>query len=83
MESFEVIGEWWLPDSSDKRLSGTLSFDPTSSMGNLRLNGQLFAVMDFGPTNPKEIPILLGEVDGVAYTLKQCYAVYSHHYLLH
>ena len=81
MESFEVTGDWWLPEASDKKITGTLSFDPTSSMGSLRLNGQLFAAVDFGPTNPKEIPIVLGEVDGDAYTLKQCYAVYSHRYL--
>lgn len=81
MDSLELTGDWWLPEASDTRLSGTLSFDPTSSMGSLRLNGQLFDVVDFGLTDPKQIPILLGEVDGVAYTLKQCYAVYSHLYL--
>lgn len=81
MESLDVTGDWWLPEANDRKLSGTLSFNPTDSMGSLRLDGQLFAVVNFGPRNPKKIPIVLGEVDGVAYTLKQCYAVYSHRYL--
>lgn len=78
MESFEVKGNWWLPEASDRKIRGTLSFDPTSTMGRLTLKGQMFSNIDFDPLNPREIAIVLGECDGVAYTLQQCYAIVTH-----
>ena len=82
MESFEITGDWWLPEASDRKLSGTLSFDPTSSMGRLTLNGQLFPVVDFDLLNLKQVDIVQGKSDGVPYTLQQCYAIDSHRFLL-
>lgn len=79
MECFEHMGYWWLPEyiESRKRIRGKLSFDPATG-GRLRLYGQLYPSVDFSPLNPKEIGIIHGEIDGVAFTLQGCYAIESY-----
>ena len=74
MESFEYTGHWWLPEKPDRKLRGNLKFDP-SSTARLTLNGQLFPMVDFSVNDLKEIPIIHGIIDGVAYTLQQCIAL--------
>ena len=81
MESFEHMGYWWLPEDIESRkpIRGTLSFDPATG-GRLRLYGQLYPSVEFSPLNPKEIGIIHGEIDEVAFTLQGCYAIESYQY---
>ena len=39
MERLERLGEWWLPDNPDRRLTGTLQFSPED--GVVRILGRL------------------------------------------
>ena len=77
MESFEITGDWWLPEACDRKIRGKLAFNSIAS-SRLTLYGQLYPTVTFGLRNPKEIGFLHGEVDGVAFTLQGCYAIKSY-----
>ena len=76
MESFEHIGYWWLPkepEEPDQYLSGTLFFDPETG-GKLTLIAKSPLPNGLG-SNPKlgdKYPVVLGQMDGVAVTLRDC-----------
>lgn len=73
MESFEHLGIWWFPEEPDQCLSGTLSFDP-------ELGGKLILIaksslpkgLGSNPSWGDEYPVILGQIDGVAVTLRDC-----------
>lgn len=56
-------GHWWLPNVSNRKIEGTLSFDPQSS-GTLKIRGNLID----NQLDPGEITIL-GDCEGVRVTL--------------
>ncbi len=74
MESFKLEGTWWLPDSPDNRISGTLRYDPKEG-AHLELIGSFS--LDIGLRSQSKVPnqtIILGSsVNGKAITLYKCY----------
>ncbi|MEV6299842.1 hypothetical protein AB0M02_10605 [Actinoplanes sp. NPDC051861] len=46
MESFEVVGEWWLPEHSDRKLAGRLVVDPVDGSHLTLIGGSLREVTD-------------------------------------
>ena len=70
MESFELNGIWWLPENENKKVSGTLKFDPVDG-GSLELIGSFKEPQDLGKAlEPK---IILGIVSRKIVTLYRCY----------
>ncbi|MFM8007571.1 MAG: hypothetical protein ACKO86_22115, partial [Dolichospermum sp.] len=45
MESFERVGEWWLPENPNRKASGILKFEPITG-GTLQLIGALVDIQD-------------------------------------
>ncbi|MDD3051458.1 MAG: hypothetical protein PHR06_09970 [Candidatus Cloacimonetes bacterium] len=70
MNSFETLGLWWLPDTPDIKISGTLSFSPDTG-GNLSLFGSLNKSDQFG-LNHERITIHGISQSGKEYTLLKC-----------
>ena len=56
---FEHEGMWWDPAESDKRLSGTLSYDPMDGC-KLSLLGLFSPLESFGQVNSTALPVLHG-----------------------
>jgi hypothetical protein len=87
VDRFEAQGEWWLPDRPERRVSGTLSFDPDSGstlslIGSLREwhergtplpdgRGVTFGADDFNRSGT--YPRILGEAGNTAYTLEDAF----------
>ena len=67
MEAFETYGLWWLPDHSDKRVAGKLTFDPHEGC-SLELTDMLFTERDFGG-KPFANGVILGGTSKSIYTL--------------
>ena len=63
MESFEQVGQFWLPEEPDNKLPGTLSFDPAKG-GELELMGSLSAKHSISKTNATRFEIIHGNVTG-------------------
>jgi hypothetical protein len=59
MEKFEYEGIWWLPESSNYKIQGTLKFDP--------VRGARLEVKFLFPN--KEFKIVLGTINGMPITL--------------
>lgn len=57
MNSFESTGVWWLPDKPDKKISGTLKFDPVDG-ASLGLIGSFKEALNLG--NMQELDVILG-----------------------
>lgn len=81
MDGFEVQGQWWLPDHPEHRITGTLSWDPTSG-GTLKLLGQLRPRVVIEHPLPdgqvqrvvkddqdRSYPLVFGQVEDHPYTL--------------
>lgn len=67
---FEYQGYWWLPDTPDNRVPGTLVFDPEAG-ASLELLGSLQGLD--GVTLPLDPELILGiSSDGKSITLKEC-----------
>ncbi len=73
MESFEHTGIWWLPEEPEQRLAGILSFDPKVG-GKLALTFEQPVHKGLGSEVDLywEFPIVLGQMNGIAVTLKDC-----------
>lgn len=56
---YEHEGMWWEPTTSEKRLPGTLSYDPTEGC-KLSLLGQFSPLESFGYTEVQTLPVLHG-----------------------
>ncbi len=73
MESFEYIGEWWLPGKCNEKRYGKLTFAPNDwAKLEITIEGQDdndFA-LEASPLQP--IPILLGTMNATAVTLCHC-----------
>jgi ApeA N-terminal domain 1 len=70
MERFEHQGYWWLPDRSEEKVPGTLTFDPDDG-ASLDLLGSLKGLE--GTVDPLEPEIILGlSSEGKHITLKGC-----------
>ena len=70
MDRFEYRGYWWLPDTPDNRVPGTLVFDPEEGT-NLDLLGSLRGLE--GVSAPLDPELILGtSSDGRSITLKEC-----------
>lgn len=69
MESFELTGDWWLPDKFEDKVPGKLSFDPaTGGVLELRFEGRFFHTgFDEGV-----YPLILGVVSAMEYSLTNC-----------
>jgi hypothetical protein len=92
MEAFESVGEWWLPETPEKRLHGTLAVSERGR-AELRLAGTIRSMLDLGTTVKTETgesitrfseqsmarsgvyPRILGEADGKAFTLEDCFQI--------
>lgn len=89
MEAFEAAGQWWLPERTDNKVSGTLTV-AESGRAELRLIGALRSFEEGGETVTKDgvttttftdksmhaagvYPRILGIADGKAYTLDDCF----------
>jgi len=89
LESFEVQGEWWLPDAADHRIFGTLRFDPEGG-AELSLAQSLRSIFDTGEKTEKAgtvttsitmqsmaesgtYPRIHGDVNGIEFTLEDCF----------
>ncbi len=57
MDSFELIGLWWYPDTPSKPFAGKLSFDPASGA---RLEWYEPMAQDMASRGDKTVPIILG-----------------------
>lgn len=77
MNTLELSGIWWLPESPDSTISGTLSFDG-SNHARLKLIGSFREINDIlaSPARGFAPPIILGvAVSGQRVTLYQCMQV--------
>jgi hypothetical protein len=70
MEKTEYDGKWWLPESPEKKIPGTLRFDPVDGL-NLKLNGLFKELRDLNVfLNPD---IILGKTSNSGpITLYKC-----------
>jgi hypothetical protein len=66
MESFERVGEWWLPENPNRKASGILKFEPITG-GTLQLIGALVDIQD--GDQPSHPPVILGKCLGGKVTL--------------
>ncbi|WP_206754401.1 HEPN domain-containing protein [Leptolyngbya sp. FACHB-321] len=58
MKGFEHVGQWWLPEFPNRKVSGTLKFEPATG-GKLELIGSL--TDESQSDQPSFPPIILGE----------------------
>lgn len=65
MENFERVGQWWLPETPDRKISGILKFDTTNG-GRLELLGTL---VDIQEREQAWHPVILGKCLGGKLTL--------------
>ena len=70
-EKFEIKGLWWLPENPDKKLTGTLSYDPEDG-AVLELVGSSFET-PIEIFNAKEYDIINGQSSDEI-TLYKCYS---------
>ncbi len=70
MESFEINGIWWLPENENKKVSGTLKFDPVEG-ASLELIGSFKEPKDLAKV--LEPNIILGVGSKKIITLYRCY----------
>lgn len=69
MESFEYMGYWWIPGRSENKVSGRLSFGPTSGGSlELRLEERFHTTQFEGGM----YPLILGVANATEYTLTNC-----------
>lgn len=71
MEEFEYNGKWWLPENPDKKISGTLRFDPTEGL-SLELIGSFKTSKDFNVFLAPNIILGLAS-NGKYITLYECF----------
>lgn len=89
MQTLDVLGEWWLPDQEDRRVAGSLRFDgtgggqlellealrsplaeaPKSRDGDAVTTHVTADALEQSGTYPR----ILGEADGKAFTLEDCF----------
>ncbi len=69
-EKFEYQGYWWLPDEPEKKVPGTLKFDPDEG-ASLNLLGSLKEAEDLGAMIEPEL-ILGLSAEGKLITLQDC-----------
>ena len=70
-ENFDVKGEWWLPNSPDKKVIGTLSFKSGDSI-KLEISGSFLGVDHFRSKRDFNPELILGLTnDGEKFTLFQ------------
>lgn len=78
MDSISIMGEWWLPNSPNHKVSGKLEFDPAEGI-ELRLMGELKEEdanrkERFRNKDPLQPEIILGETaEGEDITIIECY----------
>lgn len=76
-------GHWWLPEESDRRLPGVLLVEPNGTtslelIGGFDLNDHIPVPGGNGYTlEGRTAPIVLGEAEGVAITLLDCFTEFS------
>jgi len=72
LESFETIGQWWIPGSNDK-FSGILKYDPQEAILELKVIGELLPLKN-GPITIQNVKIVNGLTVGGQYmTLLNCF----------
>ncbi|MEO8514793.1 MAG: HEPN domain-containing protein [Ignavibacteria bacterium] len=69
MEKFEISGDWWVPESPDYKISGSLKFNAAEDT-ILELNGSFYKFPNV--PNPYETIILGIDKTGIRFTLKHC-----------
>ena len=84
MESFEHMGDWWLPEAPENKISGKLSFDPATGM-SLELLGHIYQLLGHLEgeelteyLNRNEIDIIQGVTEKSFVTLQGCNFTGSH-----
>lgn len=92
MDAFEVNGQWWLPETPDKKVSGTLAVDDKGK-AELRLIGALRPYLDAGESETNDgvttvsfteesmaksgiYPRILGHAGQESFTLDDCLQVH-------
>lgn len=74
-ESFEVVGLWWTPEAPERKISGTLSYDPEDGL-RLSLIGVLSNTDVF--QSSEEFDVILGmPSNGQPITLLNCFVSQS------
>ncbi|HMO16438.1 MAG TPA: hypothetical protein PKD64_18410 [Pirellulaceae bacterium] len=73
-DSFELTGNWWLPDKPDKKVPGVLRYDAGSIVleliGNLHDDQSTFGVIDSVGLQP---PLINGQCAGQFYCVYSCF----------
>ena len=73
MESFEYVGEWWLPGQCDQKVQGKLSFAPNDwAKLEITIEGQSDTPLLTESHPLKPFPIVLGTMNASSVTLCSC-----------